>query len=308
MVINFKYTCPNFRSWMIEVWLSEFPMLRFRQASQHATCSVCVRHRVMVKALGSHMRARTEQIRLFHEHLRAQYMDRCLYYQRKSWSRMKGSAVCVIADGMDQTKFSLPRSAVLQGKEFSTMQKVKLHIALAICHGRFILFSISNADCKKDPNASIELLSHGLTLLQRQGQDLPTTDLYLQHDNCCREFKNNSGLRWAASQVSGANLRSICCSYLRTGHTHEDVDQIFGTLSKFMLKQRKLQTPGDVQAMIEAFLKDAKLPFECERHCVVMNDVRDWSLAHTEVNSVLWGVGGRKCLCGAFGHRSFLDD
>lgn len=77
----------------------------------------------------------------------------------------------------------------MKGKEFGTMQKVKLHISLAIVHGRLVLFTISSADTKKDPNSSIELVCAALSLLKRQGQHLPSTTLFLQHDNCCREFK-----------------------------------------------------------------------------------------------------------------------
>lgn len=117
-------------------------------------------------------------------------------------SRLHGSAVCVIADGMDQMKYSLPRSPLVKSKEFSTFQRVKLHVACAICHGRFVLFTVGLPDTKKDSNMAVELLSHVLTLLERQGQCLATTQLYLQHDNTCREFKNNGGLRWMTGQAS----------------------------------------------------------------------------------------------------------
>ena len=200
-------------------------------------------------------------------------------------SRLKGHAVSLIADGMDQCKFQLPRTAIMKGKEFGTMQKVKLHISLAIVHGRLVLFTISSADTKKDPNSSIELVCAVLSLLKRQGQHLPSTTLFLQHDNCCREFKKkNSSLRWAASQVSSKNFAAIHCSYLRAGHTHEDVDGVFGNLTKYMVKQRNLQCPEDVREMILAFLRETKMPFEGERHCLIMDSVRDWRLGRHLLN------------------------
>ena len=231
----------------------------------------------MIRGLGAHLKARTAQIDHFHDHLKAQYMDRVLYWERRAMSRLRGSAVCVIADGMDQMKFAVPRTPLTKTKEFSNFQKVKLHVACAICHGRFVLFTVGLPNTKKDGNFSCEMLSHVLTLLERQGQCLANAQLYLQHDNTCREFKNNIGLRWCCSQVFGHNLDRVCCSFLRSGHTHEDVDQVFSQLSKSLLKCRDLQTPEDIQQAIASFLSQAKMPYEGERHCVFLNEPRDWT-------------------------------
>ena len=125
---------------------------------------------------------------------------------------------------------------------------------------------------------SVELLAHALTLLKKQGQNLASTALWLQHDNTCREFKNAHGVRWMASQVGCKNLDRITAAFLRTGHTHEDVDQCFGMLSKWLLKCRDLQDPLDVKKAISQFLSQAKMPFEGERHCIFLNSPRDWTL------------------------------
>ena len=134
---------------------------------------------------------------------------------------------------------------------------------------------------------SCELLAHCLTLLERQGQCLSTTQLFLQHDNTCREFKNNHGVRWMIGQVFSKNIDRIQASYLRSGHTHGDVDQCFGQLSKYLLKCRDLQTPDDVKTAITGFLSQCKMPFEGERHCVFLNEPRDWYLGC--VGGLHWG-------------------
>lgn len=241
----------------------------------------------MIRGLGAHLRARKSQIDLFHDHLKAQYSDRILYWEKRAMSRLKGSFVCIIADGMDQMKFSLPRTPVTKGKEFSNFQKVKLHVSAAICHGRFVLFTVGLPTTKKDGNMSCELLAHCLTLLERQGQCLSTTQLFLQHDNTCREFKNNHGVRFMIGQVFSKNIDRIQASYLRSGHTHEDIDQCFGQLSKYLLKCRDLQSPDDVKAAITGFLSQCKMPFEGERHCVFLNEPRDWYLGC--VGGLHWG-------------------
>ena len=161
-----------------EVWLSEFSCMQFQSDNQHSVCTTCVRHRQMIRGLGAHLKARKAQIELFHQHLKAQYSDRILYWEKRAMSRLKGSFVCIIADGMDQMKFSLPRTAITKGKEFSNFQKVKLHVSCAICHGRFVLFTVGFPTTKKDGNMSCELLSHCVTLLERQGQCFNITQLF----------------------------------------------------------------------------------------------------------------------------------
>lgn len=239
----------------------------------------------MIKALGSHMKARCRQIELLHEHLKSQYMDRILYWEKRSASRLRGSCVCIIADGMDQLKFALPRHAAMRGKDFGNFQRIKLHVSSAICHGRFVLFTIGLPNTKKDGNMSCELLSRCMTILKNQGQNLSTTQLCLQHDNTCREFKNNHGARWCCSQVFCKNIDRIEASFLRTGHTHEDVDQCFGALSRWLLKCRDLQTPEDVRSAITGFLSQAKMPYEGQRYCEFLDDPRDWLLPFEQILS-----------------------
>ena len=258
------------------MWLSEFSFLRFRTETQHAQCSTCVKHKTLLKALGRHMVARAKQLSYYHSHLKSQYLDRCIYWECRGLSRLRGHTVTLIADGMDQSKWEIPRSAIMKGKDFATFQKPRCHVASVIAHGRLVAYFVSSPDCKKDGNASTEMLSFVLTRLQRQGLHLPSTHLVLQHDNTCREFKNHNGLRWCISQVSGGNLASTTCQFLRTGHTHEDIDQQFGRLGKWMQKFRDIQTPSEVADVIRQYLAVAKLPFEHERLVVQMDRVRDW--------------------------------
>lgn len=272
--------------WYSKVWLGEFPELQFRDRTSHAQCMVCIRHRSMIKGLSAHTAARKEQARLFHEHLKAQYQDRLLYWRSRGLSRHRGDSVTLICDGMDQAKWELPRDPILVGKDFATMQKPRLHVSLCIAQGWFYLFLVSSPDIKKDGNASVELLSCALTLLEKRGLNLAAADVFLQHDNTCREFKNNNGLRWGCSQVSCKNIKTLTCSYLRTGHTHEDIDQTFGALSSYLNRVRRLQTPEDVVQTIKQFCAKRKFPFESEQHVFAMEAVREWTLGQELVTPI----------------------
>ena len=205
----------------------------------------------MIRGLGHHLKARTQQLGFFHAHLRAQYLDRIQYWEHRGLARLQTNVVSIICDGMDQSKWDLPRSRVLRGKEFGTMLKAKLHMTACIAHGHCVMVAVSAPDTKKDGNSSVELLAHMVSFLQNKGLRLSQMHLHLQHDNTCREFKNHTGLTWCASQISAKNFASV----IRAGHTHEDIDQLFSRMSKFLHKVPVLQTPNDVCSTIKAFLE-----------------------------------------------------
>lgn len=41
------------------VWKAEYPHLKFRSTSSHAICAVCTRHKMLLKEMGHHLRARS---------------------------------------------------------------------------------------------------------------------------------------------------------------------------------------------------------------------------------------------------------
>ena len=79
----------------------------------------------------------------------------------------------------------------------------------------------------------IELIGHALTLLQGRGVNLRASSIVVQCDNTPREQKNNPVFKFL-----GGLVRWHCCqsalSSLRTGHSHEDIDQCFGQLAKYL--------------------------------------------------------------------------
>ena len=233
----------------------------------------------MIKRLGHHLKARAEQQRYLWAHLKAQYADRLVYYKARSFSRQKDlKIITIIQDGMDQGKVSLPRSPLMKGKDLSMMQKPKLHVSLTIVHGYFMIWCLSNPDCQKDSNASVEPLAHAMTLLNREyGLNLGEYRLIVHADNTCREVKNNHVLRWAAAQVSCKNLESASFRFLRTGHSHEDVDQCFGRLARHLSRVQKVQTPSELLGHIAECANAMHRPHEEKRFAIKMDETRDWT-------------------------------
>lgn len=264
-----------------EVWLSEFSFMQIRAESNHSQCSTCLRHRHLIKSLGHHLLARRQQQMFYWQHLKDQYADRLEYYRLRSTSRMQdGQSILIIQDGMDQSKACIPRSKWMKSKEFSRFVRPRLHVSLTLVHGFFCLWSISDPDCMKDSNASTETLCHAMHLLERDFDVyLPGCALHIQADNTSREVKNNMLLRWAAAQVSSSNVRSITFRFLRQGHSHEDVDQAFGRLSRHLSsKLQRANVPQDFVDSVDGFAKAMYRPHEAGRYTVKLDRCRDWML------------------------------
>ena len=265
-----------------QVWLSDFGFMQIRANSQHSQCATCVRHRFLIKSLGRHLRAREVQQRYYWQHLREQYLDRLEYYRLRALSRQAdGRYITIIQDGMDQGKVAIPRSPWLQSKEFAQFKihRPKLHVSLTLVHGYFLLWTISHPETMKDSNASLETMAHALHLLEtKHGVCLRGCSLSIHADNTAREIKNNPFFKWAALQVSAGNIKNISVRFLRSGHSHEDVDQCFGRLSRHYAKLKTAQTPSDFADSTNRFAADMYRPHESKRYVVTMPRTRDWNL------------------------------
>lgn len=105
-----------------EAWIKEFPHLVFRTKRQHLECSVCQRHRLLLRSFSHNLLARREQTVHYHRHIRAQYLDRIQYWSIRQDSRQHSKqCLAVILDGMDQAKFAYPRCPVMGGNNGPTL-------------------------------------------------------------------------------------------------------------------------------------------------------------------------------------------
>lgn len=128
------------------------------------------------------------------------------------------NAICCMQDGMDQSKFRCPRSRKASSKLFAQLFRPKLHIAGVWVHGKRLLLSVSDEDCKKDAAAQMEQVSRALEMVWSEHQKLPD-GFCMQCDNTYREGKNRHVVAFYILLCALKVFRWCVCSYLRVGHS-----------------------------------------------------------------------------------------
>ena len=108
-----------------KVWSESFGRkLAIRQPTSHTVCQICCRHKYILKKLSDDLFGRECQMKMFQQHLKRQYADRCLYWAARAASRLNAltadstQILAVIADGMDHSKFRYPRSVAMTSKQY----------------------------------------------------------------------------------------------------------------------------------------------------------------------------------------------
>lgn len=260
------------------VWHQEFPFLRFRSTSNHAQCSQCLHHKLVIRELHAHMAARQKQAELLRHHLMAQYRDRLAYWSLRGTSRLGcSSLICCILDGMDQCKFLYPRSVLMTAKDLGQFQRPRLHVVGCIVHGWGVAMAISGHDQKKDSSMMTEIVAFLLTRMQASGVNLARCHFHLQGDNTSREVKNSTLMRFLSALTSHKICQSTSMGHLRSGHSHDDVDQMFSSCALHLVRYSKLaETPSDFVHTIQSFVDGLPRPHERHRLVFPVDQHRDW--------------------------------
>ena len=220
---------------------------------EQATCKVC--DDIMEARRQTHdKKARDALSKSLHDHWQDQQADRRIYQAMRDCSRVGGSVLSCIVDGMDQAKFKCPRSLTAFNHLKQTWRP-QLHVTGCIIHGIADIYWVGDADLSKDANATVQYLNEAIDVAIQtyaaRKQKYPR-HFVIQLDNTCRENKNSLIFRWAASLVAKGIFESVSLHFLRKGHTHEDIDQRFKIIAALISRQKLLETPKDFMDCIEA--------------------------------------------------------
>eukprot|EP00969_Alexandrium_andersonii_P058739 2588549-Alexandrium_andersonii.AAC.1 len=143
-------------------------------------------------------------------------------------------------------------------KAFDKLVRPELHLIGSWAIGASLHMAVTDENVKKDSDCQIEIMSRTLeSVFERSGRMLPL-GLHMQADNCSREFKNKYCLRMGILLVLTKVLRWVTFGFLRTGHSHECIDQIFGQVSKH-LAAATFSTPDDVVELLERLCRESSV-------------------------------------------------
>ena len=230
--------------------------LKFRGKTEHAQCTVCYHLRERIKKARS-AEMKQQATRNYTQHLLSQWLDRRTYWNARQVSRnffyntqvlkvtFEESALCAIIDGMDQSKLRLPKFGSQRvNKNQELLFRPTCHLTACWLHGFKLFLPLSDEDVKKNSETQMEILMRSLSELRQKHRKLPQ-GFWTQADNCFRESKNKYLFSLNLLLVCPGVFRWSVMSFLRTAHSHEDVDQCFGQISRLFACKR-FDNPKDM--------------------------------------------------------------
>ena len=240
--------------------------LKFRDKGEHGQCDICYKLRVKIRKASSRI-AKNAATQMYTKRLLSQWLDRQCYWNLRSQSRnyfsqalhiarkletsaIATSLVAIIQDGMDQAKLRVPRLGYNRpSKAYQKLFRPALHLVATFVHGFKLLINISDEDLKKDSVTSIELFCRSLCeLVDTFGRF--SLSIHLQQDNTYREGKNTYMVTFLLLlQILGI-ARFTSLGFLRVAHSHEDVDQCFGQISRLLMGKR-CGSPNEMVATLQ---------------------------------------------------------
>ena len=164
------------------------------------------------------------------EHRNWVYSEKHSYYARRSAARDDPDAILsLIIDGADQIKYHLPHFGRIDHD--SAGMRLPCLLTGCISHGGPTYCYLGMGNLKQGTNLTIEVMFQVLMDLIRSKGRVPPI-CYLQLDNTAKQCKSKFMVGWCGYLVGCGAFEKIILSFLPVGHTHEDIDGLFGNISE----------------------------------------------------------------------------
>ena len=229
-------------------------MLRFRTESQHSKCTTCEKLKEF-KRLAYSKGDVDRVLESYHQHLTSMIKDRqadarinslaveAVQSKMGSSTGHHGSVLSMTLDGMDCSKFKVPRN-IPYTKSFSSMHRPELKCVGAIVEGLQETFFIVSDNVTKDANLQLTLLGHILNDTYQHclssGVRMPAT-VRIHSDNGPSELKNQWTLKWSAFMLHHKYFQRVVLSQFLVGHSHSKIDQRFSECRNALSRANVLQ-------------------------------------------------------------------
>jgi hypothetical protein len=108
---------------------------------------------------------------------------------------------------------------------------------------------------------------------KRTGRPFPR-HLVIQSDNTVSQAKNETVMLWLAWLVAEALFETANLFFLRVGHTHEDIDHLFGIVCT-LVHQSLFETPEELMDFLAVSLAERFQKKGEELTCSMVSDIRN---------------------------------
>ena len=238
---------------------------RARKLLNFQHCTTCVDLNEKVKTA---MQTRDpEKVKNAKAERRAHHMmtraERLAYYERRELGRASCDTLSLILDKWDSAKTTVPYFARSPGHWWSSLKHdvLEQHVLGVRVHdqpNRHYFFTI-NSTISGSANLNVEGIRRVL-VDQYSSRPMPRT-MYVQGDNAS-DNKCWTLLLFFAMLVYHVYTNDVYFSFLIVGHTHEDIDQVFSILSRFLKGIGRVADPAQFDADLKAAMGDRPAHFE----------------------------------------------
>ena len=252
------------RAWRTYGWNK---VLKFRANGTHSKCETCCRLREWKRSCTTEA-DRLRVAEALERHTARIMLDRavdnrcnevaarCMTQDALGVSGDWGPHGSMTIDGMDQSKFSVPRwsPAARCSKEFETQWRPNLHVHGTLVFGAIETFYICDLDVAKNANLQCTVMARSLQLcheeLTRRGVSMPRGWRF-QYDNTAAEGNNKTCFTFYALLCGIGVFDVIDGTSFEVGHTHNIQDQRFATAATALSGADTLETPEEFQRRLQ---------------------------------------------------------
>jgi len=223
-------------SYFTEVWRGSKELRKVRTQRNVGTlpkCSTCKSFEEKLLAVKNANQVELAKIEAeFRGHVFLQQFERraYAYKQMLAYSESKEFLSCII-DSSTQFPYHVPYTRD-QFKDLDSSGTLKQSLTAVHFHGRDTYIYPYSKFVNGGSNWTIQCLLEALSSeASKEGHvNFPRT-WFIQMDNCSGENKNKFVFAFLSTLVAKGYFDTIVVSFLPTGHTHEDVDQLFSILA-----------------------------------------------------------------------------
>ena len=236
------------RAWKQEIRLKE------RVSKSHSKCDTCSTIDAQLYSLrGKKTQAAKEEFanlqRARREHEESHLRDRAVLDTAGYRAILEPSNIwTILLDAATERTMTLPRLK-RRAKLFGTRPFFKQKLMAAYAYGYGFVPYLVHESQKFGANLTFTVLWLTLTRMYKDRKRWPQ-ELHITIDNTSGENKNTAMLAFCSWLVQSGKVKRVRVFFLKVGHTHVIIDQIFGVIT-VALRGKEVLTPADVHRIID---------------------------------------------------------